>query len=124
MVKTKLHEVRVKKEILQEEMANLVGIKQSTYSRKERGVTDVTMEEWILMARVLDVNIEDIYRPNLRTSITTGKTTNKLANVSHYVVNEIEQLKKENAELKKENANLKEELRLQKENSCNQRKAV
>lgn len=81
-------------------MANLVGIRQSTYSRKERGVTDVAMDEWILMAWILEVTVEDIYRPNFKFGITISKNTNKLANAPLYIINEIEQLKKENFELK------------------------
>lgn len=110
MVKTKLYELRVQKDIRQEEMADLVGVGQATYSRKERGITDVTMEEWILMAKILEVKVEDIYRPNSRTVTTSRKTTNKLTNLPLYIVNQIDQLKKENAALKEELKNLKNKI--------------
>lgn len=88
-------------------MANLVGIGQATYSRKERGTTDVSMEEWIIMAKILGVSIDEIYNPNSRKSLTALKNNDNNFNIPLQILNELEQLKKENSELKDEIKKLK-----------------
>lgn len=99
--------MRINKNIRQEEMADLVGMRQSTYSRKERGATEITMEEWTLIAKILEVQIDDIYRPNSKKSINSSKNTYKYSNVPLHVLAELEQLKKENSQLKEELYKLK-----------------
>lgn len=97
---TKLQQLRIQKQILQEDMADLLGVKQSTYSRKERGQIYIMMREWELMARLMDVEIEDIYQDNDHSFIS-GRIKNSFLSIPEMVLEDLEYLKKENSRLKK-----------------------
>lgn len=99
-MKTKLQQLRIEKQILQEDMADLLGVKQSTYSRKERGQIYIMMREWELLARVMNVEIEDIYEDNDHSFIS-GRIKNSFLSVPEMILEDIEYLKKENNKLKK-----------------------
>lgn len=51
---------RKAKGISQKEMAQKIAMEQTTYSRKERGISPVTDNEWERFAKALDVNIDEI----------------------------------------------------------------
>lgn len=55
-----LYNTRKTKGVSQEEMAELVGMEQTTYSRKERGQSTITDSEWERFAKALEVPVEDI----------------------------------------------------------------
>ena len=57
---TKLTSIRKSKMISQEEMATQLGMEQTTYSRKERGISPITQEEWKRFAKILDVSAHEI----------------------------------------------------------------
>lgn len=57
---TKLTSIRKSKMISQEEMATQLGMEQTTYSRKERGISPITQEEWKRFAKILDVSEHEI----------------------------------------------------------------
>jgi transcriptional regulator with XRE-family HTH domain len=61
MIKKRLIEKRIEKNKKQEEMAYLLGITQSQYSRRESGVTKITKNEWNTLVEILDTNLETIY---------------------------------------------------------------
>ncbi len=50
-MKTKLQEVRNRKGLSQEQVAEMVGMTQSNYSRKENGFTKMFQPEWELIAK-------------------------------------------------------------------------
>ncbi|MDQ1095778.1 helix-turn-helix transcriptional regulator [Chryseobacterium camelliae] len=77
MLKSKLHEVRIRKGLSQEQVAHLVGMTQSNYSRKERGTTKIFKREWILLAKKLEVTLEDIYEEELIIVINTDKQSSQ-----------------------------------------------
>jgi DNA-binding XRE family transcriptional regulator len=108
--KTKLHEMRIKKQISQEDMANLVGMNQSTYSRKERGAAHVTTQEWKILAQVLEVSVEDIFQDS-KSKFLPGKSEHQYLSVPNIIMEELGFLKKENLELKEEIKLLKLELK-------------
>ena len=56
----KVKEYRVMKGYTQTEIANLLGIKQNTYSDKERGKTKFTIDEIKLIKKLLEVTYDDL----------------------------------------------------------------
>ena len=60
----KLISIRKTKKITQKQIANLIGMEQTTYSRKERGISPITIAEWERIAKALEVSIEKIVEPN------------------------------------------------------------
>jgi transcriptional regulator with XRE-family HTH domain len=63
MIKQKLINKRIEKNKTQEEVAHLLGINQSQYSRRESGVTKITKSEWNALIKILDTNLETVYEP-------------------------------------------------------------
>jgi DNA-binding XRE family transcriptional regulator len=61
MRKSKLINARSQKGFSQEYMANILNIDASCYSRKESGHIKISAEQWQIMAKTLDVPVEDIY---------------------------------------------------------------
>ena len=61
MTKNKLQEKRISKKLSQEYMANSLGMDVSNYSRRENGQTKISKNEWMKMAKLLDVPLEDIF---------------------------------------------------------------
>jgi transcriptional regulator with XRE-family HTH domain len=51
---------RKAKGLSQESMAEKAGMEQTTYSRKERGLSPVTESEWERFAKILNVPVEQI----------------------------------------------------------------
>lgn len=108
MVKRKLQEIRIKKGYSQEEIADLLGMTQPNYSRKENGITRIPPKEWEFIARKLDVNVEDIFEQDETTVIYKNNRGNSFnsgtinINVPEFVLEYIELLKKENELLKEE----------------------
>ena len=60
----KLISIRKIKKITQKQIANLIGMEQTTYSRKERGISSITIAEWERIAKALEVSVEKIVEPN------------------------------------------------------------
>ena len=61
MKKTKLIEVRNSKKIPQHQIAELMNMDTSCYSKRENGVTYMKIEEWEKLAKILNVPLSDIY---------------------------------------------------------------
>ena len=56
----KLKEVRISKGYSQDTFSKLIAMEQTTYSRKERGKSSVTEDEWNRFANALNVPKEEI----------------------------------------------------------------
>jgi|JI9StandDraft_1071089.scaffolds.fasta_scaffold04183_4 transcriptional regulator with XRE-family HTH domain len=56
----KLITTRKQKGLSQETMASKVGMEQTTYSRKERGLSFIHEDEWEKFAKVLKVDVNSI----------------------------------------------------------------
>lgn len=102
MIRLKLRDSRLNKGISQETIADLIGMTQCNYSRRENGKKNITDSEWIKIAKVLDVKIEDIRDtsviPNSNLQIEENSDIEKKLNlISKY----IKSLEKENKQLKK-----------------------
>ncbi len=61
MIKEKLFEARTSKGLSQEELADLIGMTQPNYSRRENGLKKISDTEWVRIAKELGVKKEDIY---------------------------------------------------------------
>lgn len=86
MIQKKLIKNRKTKGLSQAEMAKTVAMEQTTYSRKERGISIITDDEWIRIANALDVQIEDIKEDNQITSLKNDNCTFNNNSIGiHYV---------------------------------------
>ena len=56
----KVKEYRIKHSYTQKEFAELLGIKQNTYSDKERGKTKFTIDEIKLIKELLNVTYDEL----------------------------------------------------------------
>ena len=56
----KVREYRIKHSYTQREFAELLGIKQNTYSDKERGKTKFTIDEIKLIKELLNVTYDEL----------------------------------------------------------------
>jgi transcriptional regulator with XRE-family HTH domain len=147
MAKVKLRETRLNKGLSQETLADLIGMTQCNYSRRENGRKAISDAEWARIAKVLGVNKQTIYEANrnhtsldcsvnvpLETifeaeNISIENSENIVAEkkpIQHYKIPKeivdnqqefITILKTENDILKKENQLLKEKLLLQNKES-------
>lgn len=107
MSKLKLTSARVAKGISQEELADLIGMTQSNYSRRENGHKKISEVEWQKIAKELGVNKEEIYEPD--ENIITKNDIPKMLQfaIPNFVLEHIELLKKENKVLKEKLKQLK-----------------
>lgn len=109
MLKEKLLKARLKKNLSQEELADLIGMSQSNYSRSENGLKKISESDWNKIAKQLKVNKEDIYEEDNQNIVFKNiKGNNSIYNSGtiHYfnmpdfVLEHIELLKAQNTELK------------------------
>ncbi|KQT24259.1 hypothetical protein ASG22_09600 [Chryseobacterium sp. Leaf405] len=122
MVKNKLIRVR-KAKYTQENMAKLLHMSQSQYQRRETGEIKISDEEWKKIAKVLDVEVEDIKEEDVVQSIinnydnSSGSYSphiNNNYNIPEFMLKSMEEyldiLRKENQQLKEENMKLKQQI--------------
>ncbi len=69
MLKEKLKQTRIDKKFSQQDMAKHLNISQPHYLRKEKGEIEIRDEEWERMAKLLDVEVEDIKEIDRENSI-------------------------------------------------------
>ncbi|MFB3388544.1 helix-turn-helix domain-containing protein [Flavobacterium sp. LAR06] len=100
MKKIKLQEMRLKREITQDVMANLLDMTQATYSRKERGLTKITIEEWNRIAKVLGVDKSEVAEENTKKDSISTNFTKRFTTIPNSLLDQIAFLTKENLELK------------------------
>ncbi|HBV17766.1 helix-turn-helix transcriptional regulator [Chryseobacterium carnipullorum] len=119
MQKEKLREVRKRKGITQQQIADIIATDVSNYSRKESGDVSIRKEEWEKIARFLEVPVEEIYQEEEAKQINhfdNNTNSNNIGNVSgNYYCNVPEYLLESQRDLiqilKKENQRLEEELK-------------
>lgn len=119
MIKQKLISKRIEKNFSQEDVAHLLEITQSQYSRRENGITKISKKEWDKMAKVLDTTLETIYEPedgiyvinNENANGNYSGSQNHFSQVPDYV---IETMRKYIEKLEEENKSLKEEILISK----------
>jgi transcriptional regulator with XRE-family HTH domain len=102
MSKTRLIQARLSKGFSQEELADLIGMSQSNYSRRESGRTSITDAEWKKIAKELRVDKEIIYEPEQQNNVKSDEINMLSFNIPDFVMEHIELLKKENKKLKEQ----------------------
>ncbi|SFC53452.1 helix-turn-helix domain-containing protein [Flavobacterium phragmitis] len=100
MTKTKLTNARLAKGISQEELADLIGMTQSNYSRRENGHKKISEVEWIRIAKELGVSKEEIYEPDEDPAPKSDALKMLQFTMPNFILEHIELLKKENKMLK------------------------
>lgn len=115
MVKQKLKDKRIEKNLTQEEFAFKLGLDTSNYNRRESGLTKISKKEWDKMAKVLETSLEEIYEPEDGVYIINGDYAHgnfgqggTFNNFSEFA---FETMKKYIQKLEEENQNLKEQLK-------------
>lgn len=111
----KIRTYRTMKGLSQENVAKLLGISLNSYSKIERGETDITVTRLQQIADVLQIRITDIvglgdngfYYPN-----GNQNNTNSLSGEGIEFIVELEKLRTENQGLKNEITHLKEIINL------------
>jgi transcriptional regulator with XRE-family HTH domain len=112
--KEKLIETRKSKGFTQKDMADRLHLEVSNYNKRERGETKIRIEQWVELAKMLGVPLENIYEESENPSITfndnaTGKCCANNINNVYITVPEalletqlkyIQKLEEENKELK------------------------
>lgn len=113
MEKQKLAKVRVAKGLTQQQMADLMFIDISSYSRKEKGQTKIRHDEWEKLSEILETPLEDIYESEEANifiyrdnAVGNYLGTNNIYSIPEYLLETqrkyIEQLEKQVEELKQE----------------------
>ncbi|KFF21564.1 helix-turn-helix transcriptional regulator [Chryseobacterium sp. JM1] len=118
MQKEKLRDVRKRKGLTQQQIADVLATDVSNYSRKESGDVAIRKEEWEKIAHFLEVPLEEIYQEeeakqinhfdNITSSTSFGNNIsgNYYCNVPEFLLESqrelIELLKKENLRLEEE----------------------
>lgn len=117
MMKIKLAELRAKKGISQDAVANFLTMDTSNYNRREKGQTNISKKEWIKIAEFLNVSLEEIYESDENTVFIFNDANTRNGNIvtnynmPQFVLDSqkkyIEKLEEENLQLKNENKKLK-----------------
>lgn len=87
MEKTKLLRARTQKGLTQDEIAVLANMDQSTYGRKEKGVSKITSNEWKKLASILDVPLKEIFESEESSVVISNDNSPNskvMANSSEY----------------------------------------
>jgi transcriptional regulator with XRE-family HTH domain len=98
MIKAKLREARLNKGMSQETLADLVGMTQCNYNRRENGKKTISDIEWIKIAKALSVDKEVIYETNTVQNNTVNIPS---FNIPNFIIEDYERIKAENEVLKK-----------------------
>jgi transcriptional regulator with XRE-family HTH domain len=115
MLHEKLINERKTKRITQEQMAKLIAMEQTTYSRKERGKSPILDDEWERFAKALNVSVEDIKGENESVTLKNENCTFTENSIGIQYVNipqnAYDIIMKYNKILEDENERLKEQLK-------------
>ncbi len=113
MLHKKLVDLRKSKGLTQEQMAKLIAMEQTTYSRKETGKSPVTQNEWERFAKALETNIEEIKDDNsnsIKNENCTFHDSNIGVNYVSIPQSLLDVVMKYNQKLEEENQVLKTEI--------------
>ena len=109
----KLKDIRTAKGYSQGKFSQAIAMDQTTYSRKERGKSSITDDEWERFAKVLEVSKTDIIDEKRHTVNNENFTFNDSAINTQFInipQNIFDIVIKYNQKLEEENANLKTEI--------------
>ena len=112
MIKNKLIAARKEKNMNQSDLANLLGVSQSQYQRRECGEIHIIEDEWIRIAKFLGKEVQDIKEEDSITNIynydnnsgSYSSSNNYFYNIPEFIMKNqqdyIEMLKEEIRSLK------------------------
>jgi transcriptional regulator with XRE-family HTH domain len=109
-----LKEARKAKGLTQKQLALKIAMEQTTYSRKERGKSPISDDEWSRFAKMLDVNIEEIKDNLISQPKNENCTFNDQSIGIQYITipqDVLDTVLKYNKKLEEENTALKEKLK-------------
>ncbi|WP_294304770.1 helix-turn-helix domain-containing protein [uncultured Chryseobacterium sp.] len=124
MVKENLIRVRKQKKFSQQDVAEHLNISQTQYQRKEKGEAGITDGEWERMAKLFEVEVEEIKENSEGANVMQNfdnsygnylgnNNNNTYCNIPEFLLETqkdyISLLKEENERLKIENKKLQEE---------------
>ena len=111
----KLINARKAKGYTQGQMSDKIAMEQTTYSRKERGKSPISDDEWNRFAKILDIPVEEIKDNTSASSVKNENCTfNDNAINTQYInipQNVFDIIIKYNQKLEEENLTLKEQLK-------------
>jgi transcriptional regulator with XRE-family HTH domain len=111
----KLINARKSKGYTQEKMSAVIAMEQTTYSRKERGKSPISDEEWSRFAKALDVAVEEIKDLNITEKVKNENFTFHDNSINTQFVNipqnVFDIIIKYNTKLEEENNELRERLK-------------
>ncbi|MES2544553.1 MAG: helix-turn-helix transcriptional regulator [Bacteroidota bacterium] len=81
----KLKEARLNRKFSQKEFSIKVAMDQTTYSRKERGISTITNEEWDRFAFILDIEKKDIMEKTQNLFSNQNRNFQKNNEESQYI---------------------------------------
>jgi transcriptional regulator with XRE-family HTH domain len=100
VTKVKLRDLRLNKGLSQEALADLIGMTQCNYSRRENGKKAISDVEWTKITKALDVNKETIYEANRLNTNHDSVVNVPSFNIPSFIIEHIEFLRTENSKLK------------------------
>lgn len=112
MRQEKLINMRKTRGFSQVQMAQLVAMEQTTYSRKEIGKSNITDAEWNKFAKVLNVPVEEIkdLERSLAMKNNNWDFNNNAARIQYMPENVFDVIMKYNGRLEEENEHLRQEI--------------
>lgn len=69
MQKSKLITTRKQKGFSQKQLADYLCMNVSSYNRREKGISHIKPDEWLKLADILEVNIDEIYEHDAKYHI-------------------------------------------------------
>ncbi len=111
----KLINLRKNKGLTQKQVADKMAMEQTTYSKKEGGLSPISDEEWFRLAKILEVAVGEIKEIDNSSNSKNENSTFSDNSISIQYVNipqnAFELILKYNAKLEEENTTLKEQLK-------------
>lgn len=101
MLKLKLKDARLNKGMSQEALADLIGMTQCNYNRRENGKKTISDAEWIKIAKALSIGKELIYEADILCTSQKSIVNIPCFNIPSSIIEDYEFLKHENLVLKK-----------------------
>jgi transcriptional regulator with XRE-family HTH domain len=110
-----LKEIRISNGFTQVQMVEKMLMEQTTYSKKERGISPINEHEWKRLSEILEIPTEDLRKIMCQLPTTSEKenqhTIQIPKNVWDVTLQSLDKLAKENTQLQVENALLKVQLK-------------
>ena len=108
-----LKEIRVSKGFTQNQMAEKMTMEQTTYSKKERGISPINENEWKRLSEIFETPIDVLKKALPRLQKVNGNEQKDMVSIQlevfTHIVHSKHKLEKENNALKEAMQNLKKQ---------------